>query len=82
MPIQRLPGDVAAQIRSSTAVASLNDAVIGLVRNALDAGASHVEVQLDYSCGGCAVEDNGSGIPPAEFLPDGGLGKLYCEFNR
>lgn len=77
MSIQRLPGDVAVQIKSSAAIASLNDAALGLLRNALDAGASRISIGLDYSRGGCTVEDNGSGIAAAEFAPDGGLGKLH-----
>ncbi|CAK7219400.1 Vacuolar protein sorting-associated protein 11 [Sporothrix curviconia] len=78
MAIQRLPGAVATQIKSSTTIASLNDAVLGLLRNAIDAGASRVVIQVDYGRGACSVEDDGTGIPPAEFLPEGGLGKLYC----
>ncbi|CAK7272749.1 DNA mismatch repair protein [Sporothrix epigloea] len=70
MSIQRLPGTAAVQLKSSASVASLNEAVLGLLRNALDAGASRVTIQVNYDVGGCVVEDNGSGIPPAEFLPD------------
>ncbi|CAK7564502.1 MAG: DNA mismatch repair protein [Sporothrix epigloea] len=78
MSIQRLPGAAAAKLKSSTIVASLNEATLGLLRNSLDAGASYVTVQVNYDCGGCLVEDNGSGIPAAEFLPGGSLGELHC----
>ncbi|KAK3370817.1 hypothetical protein B0T24DRAFT_300424 [Lasiosphaeria ovina] len=77
MSIRPLPGDVVAQIRSSSAIATLNDAVCGLIRNSLDAGASKINVLVDYSRGNCHVEDNGLGIPPANFGEDGGLGKLH-----
>ncbi|KJR84031.1 DNA mismatch repair protein MLH3 [Sporothrix schenckii 1099-18] len=77
MSIQRLPGAVAAQIKSSATVASLNATVLGLLRNALDAGAVRVTVSVDYGRGSCVVEDDGAGIPPDEFRVDGGLGKLY-----
>lgn len=60
-------------------VASLNSAILDLLRNALDADAGRVTVSVDYSRGSCVVEDDGSGIPPSEFLEEGGLGKLYCE---
>lgn len=79
MSIRRLPGDVAAQIKSSATVASLNDAALGLLCNALDAGASRVTVSVDYGRGACTVEDDGSGIEPAEFRREGGLGKLHRE---
>lgn len=82
MSIQRLPGDVVAKIQSSVAVPSLNSTVCGLLRNALDAGATNVSISVDYSRGGCIVEDDGVGIPPPEFLPGGGgLGKLHREYR-
>ena len=77
MSIRPLPRHVAAQITSSVLITSLNDAVSGLVKNALDAGAATVNIYLDYAKGGCTVEDNGLGIPPAEFRVDGGLGKAH-----
>ncbi|KAL2137943.1 hypothetical protein VTI28DRAFT_7780 [Corynascus sepedonium] len=77
MSIQRLPGDVAAQIKSSAVITSLNTAVCGLLQNALDAGASKVNISVDHSRGNCSVEDNGVGIEPANFREDGGLGKVH-----
>ncbi|KAK1754426.1 hypothetical protein QBC47DRAFT_383898 [Echria macrotheca] len=77
MSIHALPGDVVAQIKSSTVITSLNGVVYGLLQNALDAGASKVTISVDYSRGNCSVEDDGQGIPPADFRDDGGLGKLY-----
>lgn len=77
MSIQPLPGDVIAQIKSSAVITSLNGIVDGLLRNSLDAGATKINISIDYSRGNCSVEDNGLGIPPACFREDGGLGKLY-----
>ncbi|KAI0424670.1 hypothetical protein F5Y09DRAFT_323744 [Xylaria sp. FL1042] len=77
MSIQPLPEDVVAQIKSSTTITTLNGVVCGLLTNSLDSGASKVTVTVDYLRGNCCVEDDGLGIPPAEFLPSGGLGKLH-----
>jgi DNA mismatch repair protein MLH3 len=73
-----LPHEVVAQIRSSTAIVSLNGVVLELLKNSLDAGATRIEVAVDFSRGTCSVEDDGLGIAPAEFREDGGLGKLHC----
>ncbi|KAH8883033.1 putative MLH3 protein [Thozetella sp. PMI_491] len=77
MSIKPLPGDVVARIKSSVVLTSLNVVIHGLVKNALDAGASKINISVDYSRGNCSVEDNGVGIPPADFHEDGGLGKLH-----
>ncbi|KAL2264231.1 hypothetical protein VTK26DRAFT_63 [Humicola hyalothermophila] len=77
MSIQPLPADVAAQIRSSAVITSLNDAVWGLVQNSLDAGASKISISVDYGRGNCSVEDDGLGITPSSFQEGGGLGQLH-----
>ena len=81
MSIRPLPRHVAEQIKSSVLLTSLNDAVSGLVKNALDSEASTINIHLDYVKGGCTVEDNGFGIPPSEFRPDGGLGKAHRRWS-
>jgi DNA mismatch repair protein MLH3 len=73
-----LPEDVVAHIKSSIAIVSLHDVVLELFKNSLDAKATKVEATVDFSRGGCTVEDDGLGIAPAEFREGGGLGKLYC----
>lgn len=78
MSIQALPPDVVAQIKSSTVITSLNGVVSQLIQNSLDAGSSKININVDYVRGGCVVEDDGLGIPPSEFEPHGGLGRLYC----
>ncbi|KAL9125920.1 MAG: hypothetical protein Q9217_004941 [Psora testacea] len=76
--IRRLPSEVAAQIKSSTAIPSLTSVVLGLVENALDAQASKIHISVDFARGACTVEDDGHGILPQEFMEDGELGKPYC----
>ncbi|KAL4929543.1 putative DNA mismatch repair protein (Mlh3) [Aspergillus undulatus] len=75
--IQPLPREVAAKIKSSTSITHLNGAIVQLVKNALDANARSTFVTVDYRRGGCVVEDDGDGIPQAEFQPTGGLGKAH-----
>ncbi|KAL2013916.1 hypothetical protein VTN00DRAFT_1441 [Thermoascus crustaceus] len=75
--IQPLPADVVAKIKSSISITHLNGVVVELVKNALDADARAIYITVDYRRGGCVVEDDGSGIPPAEFEQNGGLGKPH-----
>ncbi|KAI1400699.1 hypothetical protein F4819DRAFT_460513 [Hypoxylon fuscum] len=77
MSIQHLPEHVIAQIKSSTTITSLNAVVCGLVQNSLDAKATKITISIDYGRGNCSVEDNGLGILPNDFKPNGGLGKLH-----
>ncbi|KAK4221296.1 hypothetical protein QBC38DRAFT_513637 [Podospora fimiseda] len=77
MSIQPLPDSVVAQIKSSSVITSLNNAIFGLVQNSLDANATKINISVDYRRGNCSVEDNGIGIPPAKFRQDGGLGQLH-----
>jgi DNA mismatch repair protein MLH3 len=79
MSIQPLPPDVVVQIKSSTAITSLNGAVSELIQNSLDAESTKVNISVDYVRGGCVVEDDGLGILPSEFWQGGGLGKLHRE---
>lgn len=72
-----LPEDVVAQIKSSTTITSLNQVILGLLENSLDAQATKIDISVDYRRGGCTVEDNGIGISPLEFRETGGLGRMY-----
>ncbi|KAI9851313.1 MAG: DNA mismatch repair protein [Vezdaea acicularis] len=72
-----LPQEVVAQIKSSTTITSLPMVIQELIRNALDADASSINISVDFKRGGCTVEDDGSGIHPGEFQEAGGLGKLH-----
>jgi DNA mismatch repair protein MLH3 len=75
--IKSLSEDAVSQIKSSTVITTLNDVVLGLVKNALDADATNIDIAVNQARGGCVVEDNGLGIHPADFQEDGGLGKMY-----
>ncbi|KAG6033439.1 hypothetical protein E4U41_006915 [Claviceps citrina] len=77
MSIRPLPRDAVDKIKSSSAVASLNHVVCGLLKNSLDARASKVNVNIDFCLGNCVVEDDGLGIEPRDFEEDGGLGKMH-----
>jgi DNA mismatch repair protein MLH3 len=72
-----LAPDAISQIHSSKHITSLQHVVWSLLENSLDADATKVDITIDFSRGCCAVEDNGTGIPFAEFEERGGLGKLY-----
>lgn len=72
-----LPPSVRAQIQSSITITTLNDVIVELLKNSLDSGATNIKVKIDRSKGGCEVQDNGSGIPSAEFAESGGLGNPF-----
>jgi len=76
-----LPLSVEAQLqlKASVALNSLNDTIIGLVKNSLDAQAQRIHIEFDYSRGNCCVDDDGVGIPAVEFEAGGGLGLIHCE---
>lgn len=73
-----LNAEAISQIHSSKHVTSLTDVVLSLLENSLDARANRIDISVDWRRGGCTVDDNGVGISPSEFEPNGGLGKLYC----
>ncbi|PGH22906.1 hypothetical protein AJ80_02955 [Polytolypa hystricis UAMH7299] len=75
--IEALPREVVAQIKSSIAITQLSGVVLDLLKNSLDADAHTVSITLDFQKGGCTVEDDGWGIPQAEFEEHGGLAKLH-----
>lgn len=75
--IEPLSAKDIAQIKSSIAITSLQDVVLGLLCNSLDADATKIEVQVNFGRGSCTVEDNGTGIPATEFEEHGGLLKCY-----
>lgn len=79
--IQPLPPDVVAQIKSSISITHLNGVILELLKNALDANAQRVSVNVNFERGGCVVEDDGRGIPSAEFEAGGGLGKTHRNYT-
>lgn len=77
-----LPAEAISQIHSSKHITSLQDVVIGLLANSLDARSTKVEIAVDFRRGGCTVDDDGDGIPLTEFSDGGGLGKMYHTSKR
>lgn len=77
--IAPLPPEVVAQIKSSICITSLNGVIAELLKNSLDASAEKIDIEVEYSRGRCVVEDDGLGMPPSEFRPNGGLAKLHCK---
>lgn len=75
--IERLSATDIAQIQSSVIITSLQDVVLGLVKNSLDAGATSIEVQVNFSRGNCEVKDDGHGIAMSDFAENGALLKQY-----
>ena len=73
--IQRLPSDVAAQIKASANLSSLNDVVVGLLENSLDAESKSIYIKVDFARASCWVQDDGTGIHPGDFEETGGLCK-------
>lgn len=76
-PIKRLPADAVANIRSSLCIRTLNEVVLELVKNSLDANAQKVTVVVDFAKGGCTVEDDGCGIRQQDFEEGGGIAVRY-----
>lgn len=72
-PILPLPPEVVKKVQSSVRITNLNGVVVELIKNALDAAASSVSIVVDHRRGGCIVEDDGNGLPAAEFKDGSGL---------
>ncbi|KAM3420690.1 hypothetical protein BST61_g3944 [Cercospora zeina] len=77
-----LSAEAISQIHSSKHITTLQGVVCRLLENSLDAGADKVGISVDWTRGSCSVEDNGTGIPSAEFAESGGLGKMHCTSRR
>ena len=66
-PIRILPPEIARQIAAGEVVSRPLDVVRELLDNALDAGATRIEVELTAGgLGRVTVRDNGAGIPAAQ----------------
>ncbi|KDO31448.1 hypothetical protein SPRG_04063 [Saprolegnia parasitica CBS 223.65] len=67
MALKSIPKRDVQKICSGQSVVDLATAVKELVENALDAGATHIEVKLkEYGQVGFEVSDNGKGVPAAD----------------
>ncbi|UJO24508.1 DNA mismatch repair protein MLH3 [Fulvia fulva] len=77
-----LSAEAISQIHSSKHITSLQAVVLALLENSLDARSSEVDISVDWRRGGCSINDDGVGIPRAEFAEIGGLGRMYCTSKR
>lgn len=77
-----LPKAVRSKILSSYNVTSPEHVVEGLVRNALDAAAHSVTIEVGLARGYISVRDDGTGIQEGEFWETGQLAMPYCADQR
>lgn len=77
--IGTLPSGVIAKLRSTVQITSLQDVVIELLKNALDAEASQIAITVDLERGFCTVEDDGCGFPGRFLRTARALNLPYCE---
>lgn len=93
--VKQLPPDTVKLITSTQIVTSVSTTVKELFENAIDAGATIIQVRLDnYGLDLIEIKDNGSGISydnvQRMFLPGytskirefEDLGWIYCTFQR
>lgn len=66
------------KLASSVRLLSLNQVIMGLLENALDARSRTIRITLNYSWGFCSVQDDGVGIDKQEFEVDRYLATPYC----
>lgn len=69
-----LPSETRALLRSTVILTSLPQIVSELCQNALDAGARHVDVGVDFDDWSCWVRDDGSGISAQDLNHIGSSG--------
>ena len=73
--IAALPPALVSSLRSGVSITSYAQAVVEVVANSLDAGASTVRVDLNPAAFGFSVADDGQGVQPACMQL---LGTRYC----
>ncbi|KIX93278.1 uncharacterized protein Z520_10921 [Fonsecaea multimorphosa CBS 102226] len=76
--IRLLPDHVWKKVASSRELTSPEHVIEGLLRNALDANASSIVIEVEFSKGYISVCDNGNGIKEVEFSEQGQLARLHC----
>jgi DNA mismatch repair protein PMS2 len=77
--IKPIEGRSVHQIQSGQVIVDLNSVAKELVENALDAGATSIEVRFkNHGLDSIEVQDNGSGIAPEDFETIG-MGFLRCK---
>ncbi|KIW17897.1 hypothetical protein PV08_05092 [Exophiala spinifera] len=76
--ISPLPPQLRCSLSAAHDVASYEDVVEGLLRNALDATPDYVAIEIDFNRNYVSVRDNGVGIPGQEFMEGGHLAQPFC----
>ncbi|KAI8072538.1 hypothetical protein BC940DRAFT_292821 [Gongronella butleri] len=66
--VSQLPADTVKQLQGSLAILSIEQCVEELIKNALDAAATHIQIHVDVKQLRLKVTDNGLGIP-GDALP-------------
>ena len=76
--VKCLEAEVAAQVHGASRIRSFCHAVIEVVSNAVDAGASRIDVSCDFNRHSFVVEDNGCGMRPEDVTK---IGAGACTSN-
>lgn len=76
--IALLPENVRSEISSASEIVSYEQVIEGLFRNALDARAQSIVIEVDLAKGDFTISDDGDGVEEAEFSSTGHLAKLHC----
>jgi DNA mismatch repair protein MLH3 len=71
--------EVRAQLSSSVAIVSLEQVILELLKNAIDANAPFVIIEADLARGYCSVLDHGNGIKEVDLAETGCLGQEHCK---
>lgn len=81
--LQSLDVPTRSKLRSTQILASLPQIISELVQNALDAGASQIDIGINVEEWSCWVRDDGSGIQKEDLgaLAGGFEGGRYGEFT-
>jgi DNA mismatch repair protein MLH3 len=76
--IALLPENVQLGLSSAHDLNSYEHVIEGLIRNALDADATFVAIEVDFAKGYISIRDDGAGINSLEFSEAGHLAKPNC----
>jgi DNA mismatch repair protein MLH3 len=65
--LARLPPETQSKLRSTQILVSLSQIISELVQNALDAGATHIDIGVDFQGWSCWVRDDGMGMSKGDL---------------
>jgi DNA mismatch repair ATPase MutL len=78
-PVQSLSPGIAAYLRSSVNITSLASVLEQLLKNALEANAHHIRVNLNLEQWSLTVQDDGEGIDGSQLEA---VGRRYCTSEK